>query len=54
MIGIIGGAYGPLTVFFAVLLSTTLQGSTVEALARRLKLTQEDKPPPEAALSRAA
>jgi cell volume regulation protein A len=41
--------------FFAVLLSTTLQGATVEALARFLKLTEPEKPPPpEAALSRAA
>ena len=31
-------------VFFAVLLSTILQGTTVEPLARRLGLTEEEVP----------
>jgi potassium/hydrogen antiporter len=41
-------------VFFAVLLSTTLQGATVELLAQKLKLTEEEALPNKAALARAA
>jgi potassium/hydrogen antiporter len=41
-------------VFFAVLLSTALQGATVELLAERLNLTREERVPREAARFRAA
>jgi cell volume regulation protein A len=37
-------------VFFAVLVSTVLQGSTVELLAARLGLTQRDSGPTASAL----